>query len=178
MSWNVPSMQEYNETVADPLVELSFRHMAWANFQMLTLLRGLPDQALHFSAWNHDWSVGKLAHHIVISGGRLIYRITGQPAPTEPQPPQSSIEIDRLIEVCAKSDARLLTLAQDEGSVQKYVRFGKTAEFQKATLLVQAVHHATEHRAQISDILAANDMDVLNLDEIDLWSFERWEKSQ
>jgi hypothetical protein len=35
----------------------------------------------------------------------------------------------------------------------------------------------SEHRAQISDILAANNMDVLNLDEIDLWSFEKWEKS-
>jgi hypothetical protein len=40
---------------------------------------------------------------------------------------------------------------------------------------VQAIHHASEHRAQISDILAANNLDVLNLDEIDLWSFEKWD---
>jgi DNA replication protein DnaC len=58
-----------------------------------------------------------------------------------------------------------------------FVRYGNEVAFLTSTILVQAVHHASEHRAQISDILAANKMDVLNLDEIDLWSFEKWEKS-
>ena len=47
-----------------------------------------------------------------------------------------------------------------------------------STILAQAIHHAAEHRAQIADILAANNLDVLNLDKIDLWSFERFELRQ
>ena len=42
---------------------------------MLTILQGLPDEAINFSAWNPDWTVGTIAHHIVIAEGRLISRI-------------------------------------------------------------------------------------------------------
>jgi len=164
--------------VANPFVELSFKHMAWANNRMLTLLQGLPDEAINFSAWNPDWTVGKVAHHIVIAEGRLIARITKQPRPAELEPPKSASEISQLIEVCAQSDAQLLSLANTPDEMRSIVRFGDEVEFRTSTILVQAVHHASEHRAQISDILAANNMDVFNLDEIDLWAFEKWEKSQ
>ncbi|MFM1985579.1 MAG: hypothetical protein RLZZ295_745, partial [Actinomycetota bacterium] len=30
--------------------------MAWANKQMLEILKGLPDEAINFSAWNPDWT--------------------------------------------------------------------------------------------------------------------------
>lgn len=159
-------------------MELSFKHMAWANKQMLTTLQGLTDEAINSSAWNPDWTVGKVAHHIVIAGGRLISRITKEPAPTELDPPTSTLEIAPLIEVCAQSDAQLLHLAENLNEMQNLVQFGNTVEYRTSTILVQAVHHASEHRAQISDILAANNMDVLDLDEIDLWSFERWERTQ
>ena len=158
-------------------MERSFRHMAWANKQMLTLLQGLPDDAMNFSAWNPDWTVGTIAHHIVIAEGRLISRITQQPAPVEFDPPKTASDISQLITVCAERDAQLLSLINTPDEMRAFVRYGNEVEFLTSTILVQAVHHASEHRAQISDILAANSMDVLNLDEIDLWSFEKWEKS-
>lgn len=151
--------------------------MAWANKRMLTILQGLPDEAINFSAWNPDWTVGTIAHHIVIAEGRLISRITQQPAPVEFDPPKSASDISKLITVCAERDAKLLSLINSPDEMRAFVRYGNEVEFLTSTILVQAVHHASEHRAQISDILAANTMDVLNLDEIDLWSFERWEKS-
>jgi len=163
--------------MSNPLVERSFKHMAWANNQMLTILQGLPDDAINFSAWNLDWTVGKIAHHIVIAEGRLIARIINQPAPAEPDAPTTSAGIKELISVCAERDAQLLSLIDTPDEMRTFVRYGKEVSFLTSTILVQAVHHASEHRAQISDILAANKMDVLNLDEIDLWSFEKWEKS-
>jgi uncharacterized damage-inducible protein DinB len=163
--------------MSNPLVERSFKHMAWANNQMLTILQGLPDDAINFSAWNLDWTVGKIAHHIVIAEGRLIARIINQPAPAEPDAPTTSVGIKELISVCAERDAQLLSLIDTPDEMRTFVRYGKEVSFLTSTILVQAVHHASEHRAQISDILAANKMDVLNLDEIDLWSFEKWEKS-
>ena len=162
--------------MSNPLVERSFKHMAWANKQMLEILKDLPDEAINFSAWNPDWTVGKIAHHIVIAEGRLISRIVEQPAPTEFDPPQSASDITHLITVCAERDAHLLSLIDTPDAMRKFIRYGDEVEFLTSTILVQAVHHASEHRAQISDILAANNMDVLNLDEIDLWSFEKFER--
>jgi uncharacterized damage-inducible protein DinB len=162
----------------NPLVERAFKHMAWANAQMFSILKGLPNEAINFSAWNPDWTVGKIAHHIVIAEGRLISRILNQPSPDESDAPTTSEEINELITVCAERDAQLFSLIDTPDELRKFVRYGNEVEFLTSTILVQAVHHASEHRAQISDILAANKMDVLNLDEIDLWSFERWEKSR
>jgi uncharacterized damage-inducible protein DinB len=150
--------------------------MAWANKQMLEILKGLPDEAINFSAWNPDWTVGTIAHHIVIAEGRLISRIIQQPAPAEFDPPKNASDIAQLISVCAERDAQLLSLINTPDEMRKFVRYGNEVEFLTSTILVQAVHHASEHRAQISDILAANNMDVLNLDEIDLWSFEKFER--
>ena len=163
--------------MSNPLVERSFKHMAWANKQMLQILKALPDEAINFSAWNPDWTVGTIAHHIVIAEGRLISRIIEQPAPAEFDPPKSAAEINQLITICAERDAQLLSLIDTPDQMRKFVRYGTEVEFLTSTILVQAVHHASEHRAQISDILAANNMDVLNLDEIDLWSFEKFERS-
>lgn len=163
--------------MSNPLVERSFRHMAWANNRMLTVLKNLPDEAINFSAWNPSWTVGAIANHIVVAEGRLISRIIKQPSPIEPEPPKSASEISQLIKLCAERDAQLLSLIDTPDEIRRFVRLGTEVEFQTSTILVQAVHHASEHRAQISDILAANNMDVLNLDEIDLWSFERWERS-
>ncbi|MEY2951546.1 MAG: hypothetical protein RL622_623 [Actinomycetota bacterium] len=164
--------------MSNPLVERSFKHMAWANQQMLQILKELPDEAINFSAWNPDWTVGKIAHHIVIAEGRLISRIIQQPAPEEFEPPVTSAGIEQLITICAERDAQLLALINTPDEMRKFVRYGTEVEFLTSTILVQAVHHASEHRAQISDILAANKMDVLNLDEIDLWSFEKYSRAQ
>lgn len=164
--------------MSNPLVERSFKHMAWANQQMLQILKELPDEAINYSAWNPDWTVGKIAHHIVIAEGRLISRIIQQPAPEELEPPVTSAGIEQLITICAERDAQLLALINTPDEMRKFVRYGTEVEFLTSTILVQAVHHASEHRAQISDILAANKMDVLNLDEIDLWSFEKYSRAQ
>jgi uncharacterized damage-inducible protein DinB len=163
--------------MSNPLVERSFKHMAWANKQMLTILQGLPDEAINFSAWNPDWTVGKIAHHIVIAEGRLISRIVNQPSPTEPDAPTTAAGIKELISICAERDAQLLSLVNTPDEMRTFVRYGNEVAFLTSTILVQAVHHASEHRAQISDILASNNLDVLNLDEIDLWSFEKWERT-
>jgi uncharacterized damage-inducible protein DinB len=163
--------------MSNPLVERSFKHMAWANKQMLTILQGLPDEAINFSAWNPDWTVGKIAHHIVIAEGRLISRIVNQPSPPEPDAPTTAAGIKELISICAERDAQLSSLVDTPDEMRTFVRYGNEVAFLTSTILVQAVHHASEHRAQISDILASNNLDVLNLDEIDLWSFEKWERT-
>ena len=54
-----------------------------------------------------------------------------------------------------------------------FVRYGKTVSFQNTTIVAQIVNHSIEHRAQIADILAINNMNVINLDALDPISYER-----
>jgi uncharacterized damage-inducible protein DinB len=42
----------------------------------------------------------------------------------------------------------------------------------RSTILSQAIHHATEHRAQLAAALEAKGFNPVNLDDLDLWSFE------
>jgi hypothetical protein len=41
--------------------------------------------------------------------------------------------------------------------------------------LTQAIHHATEHRAQIAGIFANHGLKVIDLDAIDMWEFANYE---
>ncbi|NCV77343.1 MAG: hypothetical protein EBW21_06725, partial [Actinobacteria bacterium] len=49
---------------------------------------------------------------------------------------------------------------------------GKDITRERSTIISQAVHHATEHRAQLIDALEFKRYKVINLDDIDLWAFE------
>jgi uncharacterized damage-inducible protein DinB len=42
----------------------------------------------------------------------------------------------------------------------------------RSTILSQAIHHATEHRAQLASALEAKGFEPVNLDDLDLWSYE------
>lgn len=163
--------------MTDPIASRALRHMAWANGQMLTILSQLPDEAINFSAWNPDWTVGKIVHHIVSAQGRLIARISGEVAPEELPDLTTAAGVSDLIPVFKQRDARILDLSSGPDELRQFILYGNEVEFLTSTLFAQAVHHATEHRAQISDILAVNKMDVLNLDSISLFPFEKWERT-
>ena len=163
--------------MSDVTLSRLFRHMAWANNQVFTKLSTLPEEALSFAAWNPEWTVGKIANHIVIAQGRLISRLEKNSAPEEVE---FSLTPQGMKDLAAKSlanDAKIQTLIDAPEEMLTSVRYGETVSYLSTSVIAQLVHHATEHRAQISDILAFNKMDVVNLDDYDLWSFERSERS-
>jgi uncharacterized damage-inducible protein DinB len=45
----------------------------------------------------------------------------------------------------------------------------------RSTVLSQAIHHATEHRAHIASALEAKGFEPINLDDISLWDYEKYE---
>jgi uncharacterized damage-inducible protein DinB len=162
--------------MSDVTLSRLYRHMAWANNHLFTRLSTLPEEALSFSAWNPDWTVGKLANHIVFAQGRLISRIEKAPAPDEVEYPLTATGMKGLTVQASINDSRIQELLDTPDEMRTFIRYGNEVSFLTSTILAQYVFHATEHRAQIADILAANNMDVINLDDIDLWSFERSEK--
>ena len=162
--------------MSDVTLSRLFRHMAWANKELFTQLSTLPESALSYTAWNPDWSVGKIANHIVIAQGRLISRLQKQSAPEEVECEYTSDGMRKLVAKAAMNDAKIMEFLDIPEEMLTFVRYGETVSFLSTSVIAQFVHHATEHRAQIADIMAVNKMDVINLDAIDLWSFERSER--
>ena len=163
--------------MSDVTLSRLFRHMAWANNQLFTQLSTLPESALSYSAWNPEWTVGKIANHIVIAQGRLIARLEKRTAPEEIEFPLTSRGMKDLAQQASQSDQKIQTMLEMPEEMLTFVRYGETVSYLSTSVIAQFVHHATEHRAQIADIMAVNKMDVINLDAIDLWSFERFERN-
>jgi uncharacterized damage-inducible protein DinB len=149
--------------------------MAWANNQVFTQLSTLPENSLQFTAWSPEWSVGKIANHIVIAQGRFISRLQKLDPFPESEFELTSSGMAQLAEKSAANDQKIQEFLDLPDQMLTFLRYGKKVSFLSSSVLAQVIHHATEHRAQIADILAVNDMDVINLDALDLWSFERFE---
>lgn len=160
----------------DVTLERLFRHMAWANNRLFTQLSELPEASLSFSAWNPEWTVGKIANHIVIAQGRFISRLEKSDSQPEKEFPLTSSGMSHLNAQSNVNDARLVQLLDTPEEMLTFIRYGEKVSYLSSSVLAQVVHHATEHRAQIADILAVNNMDVINLDDMDFWSFERFER--
>jgi len=153
-------------------------HMAWANQKTFEHLQTLPEESLKAFATNPEWFVGEIAHHIVDSADHYAFRISGKPALTQPGDPcidevKVIADLARLKEQAAKADAMLLDCVKLEDIQLEFVNAeGEQVKRWRSTILSQAIHHATEHRAQIASALEAKGFTPVNLDDLDLWSYE------
>ena len=155
----------------DPTLDRLLRHMAWANARVFEWLRELPDAALSHSAPGSDWNVAAILDHIVGGAAGYVARLEGTPRPPASTPPNAVAQLPVLAATCAGYDARLGNAATVPEGVVTYEREGQTIRRARSTILGQSIHHATEHRAQIAGALAANGLDVIDLDAIDLWAY-------
>jgi uncharacterized damage-inducible protein DinB len=125
-------------------------HMSWANQKTIAHLQTLPDA--------------------------YAFRITGK----HPQLPGDSIpeigviaDLALIAKQAAAIDAALLeSVSLDDEQLEFTNYSGKLVKRWRSTILSQAIHHATEHRAQIASALEAKGFTPVDLDELDLWAFE------
>jgi len=153
--------------------------MAWANQKTIEHLETLPEDSLKSFATNPEWFAGEIVYHIVDSADHYAYRISGVPALTQPGDPcidevNSIADLARLKEQAAKVDVMLLDCVKLEDIQLEFVNSeGEQVKRWRSTILSQAIHHATEHRAQIASALEAKGFTPVNLDDLDLWSYEK-----
>ena len=153
-------------------------HMAWANQKTIEHLQTLPEDSLKAFATNPEWFVAEIAHHIVDSADHYAFRITGKPALTQPgdeciDDVNVIADLARLKDQAAKVDAMLLDCVKLEEVQIEFLNYeDKLVKRWRSTILSQAIHHATEHRAQIASALEAKGFTPVNLDDLDLWSYE------
>ena len=153
-------------------------HMAWANQKTFSHLETLPEESLKAFATNSEWFVAEIVHHIVDSGDNYAFRISGVPVLTKPgDSPIDDVEqisdLVRIKEQAAKVDKALLECVKLDDIQLEFENYsGKLVKRWRSTILSQAIHHATEHRAQIASALEAKGFTPVNLDDLDLWSYE------
>ena len=145
-------------------------HMAWANQHVLEKLGQLKDDDWELRLTKDDWNVQELANHIVLAAGGYAYRVSGAAVSTGLDQ-KMVIPLSDLQKYCVAADEILRIESHKSDEVNTYVRDGKNIDRSRSTIISQSIHHATEHRAQISDTLKVHGIRILDLDEIDLWAF-------
>jgi uncharacterized damage-inducible protein DinB len=148
-------------------------HMAWANTQMFTVLTALPVDALAFTSPGSEWSVGAIAHHLVTAAENYAQRLHGELRAEKRELPATIADLAELVAAVKAADAKLRAGAQLPGhEIITWISFsGEEISVPRWVLVNQAVHHATEHRAQIAGALAANGNTSLDLDALDVWTY-------
>lgn len=155
--------------MADPTLDRLLRHMAWANQALIARLAAEPDPVLSLTAPANEWSAGRILDHLVNAAGGYANRLEGLARQEPPGPTTSTAQLPALAERLAGYDARLR--AADELPEGRAGYAGADRDYPRSTVLAQAIHHATEHRAQIAGALATNGNNAIDLDAIDLWEF-------
>jgi uncharacterized damage-inducible protein DinB len=143
--------------------------MAWANATLIGWLGTLSDDDLAATAPMNEWSAGRILDHLVNAAGNYVMRLDGASRITPPDPLTTIAELPERAGRLAGFDARLRAhAAQPEG---RAAYAGDDRTFARSTVLDQAIHHATEHRAQIAGALATNGINAVDLDAIDVWAY-------
>lgn len=158
-------------------IERALKHMAWANQSVFKAVAELPDEALLSYISNPDWTVGKILHHICDGATWYIHRLEIEDWIDIPNV-TSAKDVIELSKIISNLDQKLIAVASqpDRELTYTYEETGKTVTRWFSTILTQAVHHATEHRAQLVDALDFKGYKSINLDDLDLWSFDMFER--
>jgi uncharacterized damage-inducible protein DinB len=153
-------------------LETMLGHMGWANQQIFSQIAELPDEALGAYVTHENWDVAEILFHTIVSADRLVFRITGRDV-TEMKKPTTMKELKDLIAKLKKFDEELLALVNEPDRVVEVNRSGVITHWQSATILSQAVHHVIEHKCQAVTALEFKGFNAPDLDDFDVWGFER-----
>lgn len=162
----------------------TLRHMAWANQRLIRDLQKLPDEALEAYVVNPEWSVAEILRHICSSASWYAYRLIDPVTLTAESraaleskldelevAPESMRDLKRFADFASIADRDLLEASHlPEGEVVRESE-GKRIVRARSTVISQAVHHATEHRAQLVAALEARNFLGVDLDSMDMWAF-------
>ena len=161
------------------------KHMAWANQEIIGKINQLPKEALSAYAVNPEWTVGTILRHIGSASNWYVWRLLDREAFTpeektfwdarlkdaDEEAPLMQ-DISNVMAILKDSDAWLLEQSLlPDADVPREFR-GEEHVFKRSTILSQAVHHATEHRAQAVSALEVRGFNSINLDDYDLWSYQ------
>lgn len=150
------------------LIEI-FRHNRWANLKLFDWCAGLDDGLLDASAPGTYGTAKATLVHLVGAEERYIEYLTGELMPEERR-----LRLDArfpglevLRERMAASGERLVEIAAS--TLDDHVLVGTRLDgtpyrIRATTLLVQAIHHAAEHRTHVMAVISQHGIDAPETD--------------
>jgi uncharacterized damage-inducible protein DinB len=150
--------------------------MAWANQRVYSAVQALPDGSLASYISNPEWTAGVILKHIVDGATWYVYCL-GVTMWTDIPDVKTMNDLPKLASMLAEFDAQILSQAELPDESLSIKEGERTFNALRSTILAEASYHATEHRAQLLDALESKGHFPIKLDDIDLWSFERHERT-
>jgi uncharacterized damage-inducible protein DinB len=158
------------EQADNSVLTVLFHHNSWANLKLLDFCENLSDEQLDASATGTYGSIRDTLNHMVRAEVTYVNRVTGKVPPAEPVTMGRfpGFEVmkqtmrwtgDELLQLALS--ARADTIVREE-EVQQQVKV--VVQYKVASLMMQAINHATEHRAQVSAIITQLGLEPPNMD--------------
>lgn len=131
-----------------------FAHNGWANLKLLDFCEKLTDEQLDTTAIGCFGSIRNTLQHIVGAEVSYVVRVNGKLPPT-PISRDQFPGFAALRDVARWSNDELLqlALAARQDTIVREREDGLVFVYSLASLMVQAINHANEHRAQIAAII-------------------------
>ncbi len=136
-------------------LEIFFKHNLWANLRLLDACEKLSKKQLDHTNNGTYGSILDTLKHIVGAEERYIFHITAGKQNLSPRDPETFQSVADLQKRAAASGQTILDLATSvDGQELVWVGSGEEAfQISIEALLLQALHHASEHRTQVETIL-------------------------
>jgi uncharacterized damage-inducible protein DinB len=155
------------ETIAmsESLVEL-FRHNAWANQRLFEACVGLSDAQLDATVGGTFGSIRDTLMHIVGAQERYVAALAETGPVSVIRERDLSSGLAELRDAARASSEALIALAAQaqSGATVTTMYRGEGYTLPVWLLLVQAINHATEHRAQVAAILTQQGIEPPGMD--------------
>ena len=142
-----------NNPVEEPLVDL-FRHHLWANLRLLDSCESLTDAQLEATTPGTYGSIRATLTHLAGSDESYLARLTGE-RPADAIGKGAVVGIAELRAHIRRSGDGLIEVAGRAGTLGRIrVAWDDQAwQFPASIILIQAINHATEHRAHVMTIM-------------------------
>jgi len=141
----------------DGLID-AFQHNAWATRELMAICRELSEAQLHATAPGTYGSVIETLRHTVSSEAGYCARLTAE-EPGWDRRAKETPDLDELAKRIDELDARWERFLAHPFDAERTFVFpwhdGIDRDVPAGVVLVQALHHGNEHRAQIATVLSS-----------------------
>ena len=146
----------------------AFRYNKWANLRILDVCAKLSDEQLQLTAPGTYGTIANTLLHLLSAEQRYLRRLVGTEPKLNERDPMPKVAVlreygersgDKLIEAAAKITPND-TIDEE--------RDGRLMRLHLGVVLVQAIHHGTDHRTHICTILGHHGIEY---GDIDVWAY-------
>ena len=148
-----------------------FQHHLWANEKLLDACEKLDDEQLGASVPGVYGTIRDTLVHLFAAETRYVAMLRSQPRPTdlnEDKPFPGFSELRRYAHLTGNELMALAERAAPDQRLKGATRDGVPYDLPVSIPLAQAINHGTEHRANITTVMAALGLDAPVLD---LWHY-------